>query len=72
MLNSRGSGGAGFQLTDALDLLTPSFESYVENRQYSTMLHRTAHRDFRQFNVGDQVLARNYGKGGKWVRGVVS
>ena len=36
------------------------------------MVRRTSHRGFRQFNVGDPVLARNYGKGGKWVHGVVS
>lgn len=56
----------GRRLRSRLDLLTP-FENYVR-----TMLRRTAHRGFRHFNVGDPVLAPNYGKGGKWVRGVVS
>ena len=36
------------------------------------MLIRTAHRGLRQFNVGDPVLARNYGRGAKWVRGVIT
>ena len=62
----------GWRLRTRVDLLTPSVENYVENRQYRTMLRRTAHRGFLHFNVGDPVLARIYGKGGKWVRGVVS
>ena len=36
------------------------------------MVSRTAHRGFRKFNAGDSVLARNFGRGGKWVRGVVT
>ena len=55
-----------------LDLLTPSLGTHVEARQYSTMVSRTAHRGFRKFNAGDSVLARNFGRGGKWVHGVVT
>lgn len=62
----------GRRLRNRLDLLTPSVEKHVEARQYSTMLSRTAHRGFRKFNAGDSVLARNFGRGGKWVRGVVT
>ena len=62
----------GRRLRTRLDLLTPSVEKYVEGLQYSTMFRRTAHCGFFQFNVGDPVLARSYGKGGKWVHGVVS
>ena len=62
----------GRRLRTRLDLLTRSVENYVENRQYSTILRCTARRGFRQFNVGVTVLARNYGKGGKWVHCVVS
>ena len=36
------------------------------------MVSRTAHRGLRKFNAGDSVLARNFGRGGKWVRGVVT
>ena len=62
----------GRRLRTHLDFLRPSVEKHVEARQYSTMLSRTAHRGLRQFNVGDPVLARNYGRGAKWVRGVIT
>ena len=62
----------GRRLRNRLDLLTPSLETHVEARQYSTMVSRTAHRGFCKFNAGDSVLARNFGRGGKWGRGVVT
>ena len=62
----------GRRLRTRLYLLIPSVENYVENRQYSIMLRCTALRGFRQFNVADLVLARNYEKGKKWVHGVAS
>lgn len=62
----------GRRLRTRLDLLIPSVEKHVEARQYSTMVSRTANRGLRQFNAGDTVLARNYGKGEKWMRGVIS
>lgn len=62
----------GRRLRNRLDLLTPSVEKYAEARQYSTMVSCTAHRGFRTFNASDSVLARNFGRGGKWVRGVVT
>ena len=62
----------GRRLRKRLDLLTPSLETHVEARQYSTMVSRTAHRGLRKFNAGDSVLARNFGRGKKWVRGVVT
>ena len=62
----------GRRLRTRLDLLTPSVEKHVESRQYSTMVSRTAKRGLRQFNAGDTVLARNYGRGEKWVRGIIS
>ena len=55
----------GRRLSTRLDLLTPSVEKHFEARQYSTMLSCTAHRGLRQFNAGDTVLARNYGRGEK-------
>ena len=55
----------GRRLRNRLGLLTPSVEKYVEARQYITMLSRTGRRGFRTFNAGD-------GRGGKWVRGVVT
>ena len=62
----------GWRLRNRLDLLTPSLETHVEARQYSTMVNRTANRGPCKFNAGDSVLARNFGRGGKWVRGVVT
>ena len=62
----------GRRLRKRLDLLTPSLETHVEARQCSTMVSRTAHRRFLKVNAGDSVLARNFGRGGKWVRGVVT
>ena len=35
------------------------------------MVSRTAKRGLRQFNAGDTVLARNYGRGEKWVRRII-
>lgn len=62
----------GRRLRTRLDLLIPSVEKHVEARQYSTMVSRTAKRGLRQFNAGDTVLARNYGRGEKWMRGVIT
>ena len=62
----------GRRLRNRLDSLTPSLGTHVEARQYSTMVSRTAHRGFCKFNAGDSVLARNFGRGGKWGRGVVT
>ena len=62
----------GRRLRNRLDLLTTSAEKYVEARQYITMLSRNAHRGFRTFSAGDSVVATNFGRGGKWVSGVVT
>ena len=62
----------GRRLRNRLDLLTTSAEKYVEARQYITMLSRNTHRGFRTFSAGDSVVATNFGRGGKWVSGVVT
>ena len=62
----------GRRLRTRRDLLIPSVEKHVEARQYSTMVSPTAHRGLRQFLAGDPVLARNYGKEEKWMRGVIT
>ena len=62
----------GRRLRTRLDLLIPSVEKHVEARQYSSMVNRTAKRGLRQFHAGDTVLARNYGRGEKWIPGVVT
>ena len=62
----------GRRLRTRLDLLIPSVEKHVEARQYSSMVNRTAKRGLRQFHAGDAVLASNYGRGEKWIPGVVT
>ena len=62
----------GRRLRTRLGLLKPSVEKHVEERQFSSMVRRTATRGFRQFCEGDRVLTRNYGRGDKWLTGVVS
>ena len=62
----------GRRLRTRLDLLIPSVGKHVEARQYSAMVSPTAHRGLRQFLAGDPVLARNYGKGEKWMPGVIT
>ena len=62
----------GRRLRTRLDLLLPSVEKHVEARQYSSMVNRTAKRGLRHFHAGDAVLARNYGRGEKWIPGVVT
>lgn len=55
-----------------LDLLIPSVEKHVDARQYSSMVNRTAKRGLRQFHAVHMVLACNYGRGEKWIPGVVT
>lgn len=62
----------GRRLPTRLDLLIPSFEKHVKARQYTSTVNRTAKGGLRQFNAGNPVLARNYGRGEKWVPGVVT
>ena len=62
----------GRRLRNRLGLPTPSLETYVEACQYSTMVSHTAHRDLHTFNASDSVVNQNFGRGRKWVRGVVT
>ena len=62
----------GRRLRARIDLLIPSVGKHVEARQYSAMVSPTAHRGLRQFHAGDPVPARNYGKGEKWMPGVIT
>ena len=62
----------GRRLRIRLDLLIPSVGKHVEARQYSSMVDRTAKRGLCHFHAGDAVLARNYGRGEKWIPGVVT
>ena len=62
----------GQRLRTRLDLLIPSVEKHVETRQYNSMVNRIAKRGLRQFHAGDEVLARNYGRGETWMPGVIN
>lgn len=62
----------GRRPSTCLDLLIPSIEKHVEARRYTSKVNRTTKRGLRQFSAGNPVLARNYGKGEKWVPGVVT
>ena len=62
----------GRRLHSRLDLLIPSVEKHAEARQYSSMVNRTAKRGLRHFHASDKILARNYGRGEKWIPGVVT
>ena len=61
----------GRRLRTRLDLLIPLVEKHVA-RQYSSMVNHTAKRGLHQFHAGDVLLARNYGRGEKWIPGVVT
>ena len=59
------------KLRTRLDLLKPSVQRHVENKQNSSA-ERTASRYLRQFQRGDTVIVRNYGTGDKWLPGKIS
>jgi transposase InsO family protein len=61
----------GRNLRTRLDLLRPCVQRRVEKGQHG-ILTRTAYRGCRTFTVGDSVLARNFGKGEKWRKGVIA
>ena len=61
----------GWRLRTRLDLLIHSVEKHVEARQCSSMVNCTAKRGLHQFHGEDTVLACNYGRGEKWIPGVV-
>ena len=59
------------KLRTRLDLLKPSVQRYVENKQ-NAIAERTANRHLRQFQEGETVLVRNYGAGDKWLPGKIA
>jgi hypothetical protein len=54
-----------------LDLLKPSCEDQVLSKQAKQSQHHDQHAKSRKFNVGQQVMARNYGPGPKWIPAVI-
>nr|XP_021334762.1 uncharacterized protein K02A2.6-like [Danio rerio] len=55
------------QLRTRLDLLRPSETKQIVSSQQQRQVERRCKVKHRSFNRGDWVLARNYGKGSRWV-----
>lgn len=55
------------QLCSRLDLLRPTGTKQIVLSQQQKQVERRCKAKFRSFNRNDSVLARNYGKGTKWV-----
>ena len=60
----------GRSLRCRLDLMKPDIGRRLQNAQNAQIIQRTAHR-MLNFEVGQTVLARNYGRGHRWVTAVV-
>ena len=61
----------GREIRTRLDLLHPDVTSRVQARQLSQKDAVDRHRHARGFPIGQQVMARNYHSGAKWVPGTV-
>ncbi|KAG1935337.1 K02A2.6-like [Pimephales promelas] len=59
------------QLRNRLDLLRPTGTKQIVLSQQQMQVERRSKAKFRSFNRGDEILARNYGKGAKWVPATV-
>ena len=61
----------GRELRTRLDILKPNCEDKVLTEQSHQVQQHDQHAKSRQFDVGQQVMARNYGPGSKWCPAVV-
>ena len=61
----------GRELRTRLDLLKPNCEEHVLSKKSKQALQHNQHAKTRCFEVGQQVMARNYGTGPKWPPAVV-
>ena len=59
-------------LCTRLDLLKPSVQEHVSNKQLEQKKHHDVRSKDRFFQVGQPVLVRNFRDGPKWVPGCVS
>ena len=58
------------RLKNKLDLLSPNIHHHINKRQDQMSL-QGSHSPARVYEVGDAVMARNYSRGEKWLRGVI-
>ena len=54
-----------------LDLLKPNCDDQVAYRQAQQKQHHDHHAKAREFSIGQEVMARNFRAGNKWVPGVI-
>ena len=60
------------QLRTRMDLLRPDSSVKVAERQAEQKRHHDSHSDQRSYKMGDNVMARNFRGGPKWLPGVVA
>ena len=61
----------GRELRTRLDLLRPNCENHVVSQQSNQVQHHDQHAKPQQFQVGQQVMVRNYRSGPQWCPAVV-
>ena len=59
------------ELRTRLDLLRPDIATKVGEKQAAQKLDHDSHAKLREYKIGDNVMARNYGSGPKWESAVV-
>ena len=58
-------------LRTRFDLIRPDLEKKVADKQEQQKEYHDRNARGRKFNLGQEVMARNYGKGDKWMPGIV-
>lgn len=58
-------------LRTRFDLIRPDLEKKVVDKQEQQKKHHDQHARGRKFSVNQEVMARNYGRGNKWMPGIV-
>ncbi|CAI5661061.1 unnamed protein product [Oreochromis niloticus] len=61
----------GRKLRCTLDLIHPDLKQKVTARQDRQRLYHDRHAKERMFVIGDTVYTRNYGRGPKWIPGLI-
>ena len=61
----------GRSLRTRLDLLRPNLEESVVRKQAQQKMTHDQHSKFREFQIGQSVLARNYRLGPLWLPGII-